>query len=172
MCADSVKRNMHNWGHSRRKAKIGDLFTYLMPDQKYRFARFVRDDIPLFGQANMLYFYSNEFDCGTEPARDLFIPPKLILPPQLTNNLCWVRGYVLFVAHWPLRLDEVFPRHCFTYSRFKGIHFVDEFENPVYEPFEPLGHWALTGYSMIDLELSRALGIPHEYDLVQNDPHD
>jgi hypothetical protein len=154
---------MHYWGHTRRRAKLGDLFTYLMPDGKYRFMRYVRNDVPVFSDANLLYFYVQEFNSPNEPPRDTFTPPRLLIPPTMTNNLGWVHGFFKFVAHWPLQPGEVFPRHCFRYWSAKGINYVDEHETPVHEPFEPLGRWALTSYSAIDLRLSDALGLPHAY---------
>ena len=160
--------NMRNWGHTRKRHKPGDLFTYLMPDGKYRFLRLVSDrsqsgmGVPV----NLLYFYDFAVDSRQPPPRDAFAPPHLLIPPQLTNNLGWVRGWFKFVAHWPLQTGEVFPRHCFQSEVFPDRYF-DEHGNRIERPFEPLGSWAVTSYAMIDLHLSRALGIPHAYDLAK-----
>lgn len=163
MRADDISLNMFCWGPSRRRAKIGDLFVYLMPDGKYRFLRFIKNDVPVFNRENLLYFYAQTFDSPDEPPRDSFIPPQLLIPPQISINLGWVRGYFKFVANWPILKGEVFPRHCFRYSTRKGIDYVDEEENQVEVPFEPLGYWQVSNYGAIDLMLSDALGLHHEF---------
>ena len=158
--------NMHNWGHSRKRRKPGDLFTYLMPDGQYRFLRFISDSSHsgMGVLVNLLYFYDLVQDNPHAPPHDAFTPPRLLIPPQLTNNLGWVRGWFKFVDHWPLQPDEVYPRHCFQ-SRLWPDRYFDEHGTRVTEPFEPLGSWGVTGYTQIDIDLSRALGIPHTYDL-------
>src|SRR5688572_2381109 len=137
--------NMHNWGHTRKRRKPGDLFVYLMPDGKYRFMRFVSDSSHsgMGAPANLLYFYDRAQGFQGRPPRDAFTPPRLLIPPQLTNNLGWVRGWFNFVDHWQLQEGEVFPRHCFRSELFADRYF-DEHGNRVEEPFEPLGSWGFT----------------------------
>lgn len=154
--------NMHQFEPSRKMRKPGDVFTYLMPDGIYRFIRLVSTTAASpfrVGKLNLLYCYVLESNSRDLPHEDELVPPRLLLPPQLTNNLGWVRGYFHFVGHLPLRPEETFQRHCFETVRPGGQYF-DQDGVEVFEPCEPLGRWVLTSYSMIDLRLSDILGIP------------
>ena len=165
---------MHNWGRSRHRAQPGDLFRYLMPDGQYRFARLIRKDAYWSlaeknagnpGDTNLVYLYDVAMKDADPPPRGVFAPPRLLLPPQLTNDLAWIRGYFQFVAHWPLQPGEILPRHSFYHQSWD--RYLDDDANFLDGPIPPVGRFVLTGYAMMDLRISDALGLPHAYHEVK-----
>jgi hypothetical protein len=170
MREEDAPLNMRNWGRSRRQAQPGDLFRYLMPDGLFRFARLIRRDAHWLlseknagnpGDANLVYLYGLATASDSLPPRAAFIPPRLLLPPQLTNDLAWLRGYFQYVAHWPLQPGEILARHCFYHQGWD--RYLDDDANFLEEPIPPVGRFVLTGYAMMDLRISDVLGLPHAY---------
>ena len=166
--SDDPERNMRHFLPSRKRRRPGDLFAYQMPDGWWGYIRFVKTDcaVVFFTGLNLLYIYRYRTPILEVPNRIKISRDDLLIPPQLTNNLGWVRGYFLFLTHLPIQDGEVFDRHCF-WSELNHAHY-DEFSNRVAAPFDPLGSQGVASYSLIDLRVSRALGIPHPHDLAKD----
>lgn len=166
MREDEIPLAMKQWEPTRKKRHPGDLFTFLMPDEKYRFIRYITDDAlsGMGGPVNLLYVYDYASDRDVLPPRNSFVPPKLLIPPQLTNNLGWVRGYFRYVASWPLEQDEVLNEHCFQDQLWKDRYY-DEYGTRLRNPVGIVGSWGLASFATIDLDVSRVLGIPNPFDI-------
>jgi hypothetical protein len=143
---------------TRRRPVAGDIFAMLPPDNRYLFGRVVRTDANVggFPNSNLIYIYR------ARSTRKDDVPflckNELLLPPGMTNNLPWSKGYFEFVKHEELGPDHILARHCFRDIR--GWYF-DEEGHRLAAPVEtPVGTWGLHSYRTIDDEVSRALGIP------------
>lgn len=143
---------------SRKAVREGDVFTYLMPDERYRFGRVIstRARIGPMEGCHLLYFYDATTPTG-EPPLEHLRPGRLLVPPLMTNRLPWTRGYFRTVWRGPLDPDLMLPRHCFWSANRKKYY--DEFSNELPGPVEPVGQWGLDSFLTIDDGLSRALGI-------------
>lgn len=161
---DDPERNMRHFAPSRKRRKPGDLFAYQMPDGLWGYIRFVKNhcSVGFFTGLNLLYVYSYRSSRLEIPDPHHLSPHSLLLAPQLTNNLGWVRGYYLFVRHIPIKEEDAFVRHCF-YSP-TNLRYYDEYSVAIDELFEPIGVSGVASYSMIDLLVSRALGLDHPHD--------
>jgi Immunity protein 26 len=144
---------------SRKALRSGDIFTMLLPSERFLFGRVVLVDRPRelapMPRSNLIYIYRREVDTSDPPlelARD-----DLLIPPVWTNRLAWARGMFRTVAHRELGDRDLLPQHCFR--RWTG-DFFDESGRPLERAIEPCGDWALTSYLMLDDMISDALGIP------------
>jgi hypothetical protein len=122
----------------------------------YLFGRVIRTDANAggFPNSNLIYIYSPESKTP-EPIPEL-LPRHLLLPPMMTNNLPWVRGYFKFVCHRPLAKGDLLPRHSFQDER--GWLF-NESGARQRRASSPIGEWALHSFRTIDDEISQALGL-------------
>jgi hypothetical protein len=148
---------------SRRKPKVGDVFAVQTPDRKYLFGRVI-DAKAAIGPMKgciLIYLFRTRSDSKNPPARGELAPTNLLLPPLITNQLPWSRGYFETIAHSPLEPGEVLEQHCFR--RSNGQYF-DEANNELPGPVEPVGDWGLQSYRTIDDEISDALGFPRVPD--------
>ena len=81
---------------------------------------------------------------------------QLLVPPMMTNDLGWTKGYFEFVEHRELSPLNLLPQHCFKDS--DGRYF-DEKSNRLRAPVEPVGQWGLQSFRTIDDDISKAIGI-------------
>jgi len=142
---------------SRRRLHPGDVFTFQMPDDLFRYGRVITTDAFIGGFPNcvLIYLYA-------ESSRDKSDIPRLqkndlLIAPLGTNRLAWIRGYFEFVANVPLTADDVWPVHCFWDDPFQ--RYVDEHGNKLPHRFEPCGFDGLNSFLTIDYQISAALGI-------------
>ena len=165
---DDPGSNMRHFLPSRKRRKPGDLFAFQMPDERWGYIRFAKDgcSVGFFPDVNLLYVYAYRSQQLEVPDRRHLTPDLLLLPPQLTNNLGWVRGYFVFVDHLPIQPGDLHPRHCFWSAASRAYY--DEYSRPLDIPFDPIGTFGVTSYSMIDLQVSHALGIPHPHDFAND----
>lgn len=79
------------------------------------FGRVVSDKArPFSGRAAtffLVYIYKNLSGSASEPPR--LTPDELLIPPMITNQQGWFRGYFRPVVHADLRVGDVLPVHCF-----------------------------------------------------------
>jgi hypothetical protein len=159
--------NFHLLKRSRRLLSAGDIFVMKLPTLKYLFGRVIlTPDYPRLGptpHAHLLYVYRWQSD-RMEPDLSELTPRNLLIPPQWTNRLGWIRGFHQTVAHYPLTVADRLPVHCF-HSVLRRAY-VDETGRPVPRRVEPCGVWGLGGYYLLDRDISKALGIPHWTDNV------
>ena len=142
---------------SRRRPKVGDIFAMLPPGGLYLYGRVIVTDANPLGVrgANLIYIYrprSKEINIVPQLLRG-----QLLLPPMITNNLPWSRGYFQFIENRALVPMDCLQQHCFKDSRG---WFFDEYRNRLPGPIEPVGDWGLHSYRTIDNAISKALGIP------------
>jgi hypothetical protein len=141
---------------TRVRPAPGDIFAMLPPDGLYLYGRVIATDANAggFEGANLIYVYrarSKEKTAVPELFR-----AQLLLPPLMTNNLPWTKGYLEVVEHRSLSQLDRLPQHCFCDVR--GWYF-DEKGSRLAGLTQPVGGFGLHGFRSIDDEISRALGI-------------
>lgn len=143
---------------NRRRPQVGDIFVTLPADGLFLYGRVIATDVNAggFPGANLIYVYrprSKEINAIPHLLRG-----QILLPPIMTNNLPWTRGYFQFLENRALvRMDRL-PQHCFE-DVIRGWYW-DEYGNRLLGPIEPVGQWGLHSYRTIDDEISKALGVP------------
>ena len=148
---------------TRRKPEAGDIFVFqleTLPD-RYFFGRVVATDTTIGGfsgnefKAVLIYLYR------TSSAEKTDIPPlllsDLLVPPIGTNNLPWTLGFFEVIKSGQNISKDLLPQHCF--KNFRGW-FVDEYGNRLQGPVEPVGINGVAGIGAIDIDISKALGLP------------
>ena len=156
---------------SRHSPTPGDLFAVNMCGKRWVIGRVISNNaVGLTANANLLYFYRMEVEDPFDPtATKTPIAPDLLIPPEITNNLGWTRGFYLHLRNVPLQPQELLPRHVFkseVYAENDPRRFIDEYGNPTPPPEPGLfcGMSGLSSYTFIDDALSIALGIPPKKD--------
>lgn len=143
---------------SRRKLKAGDIFVMLPLDGLYLYGRVMSTDARAgwsMPGANLIYVYRPRTRQKL-PVPEL-LREHLLVPPMMTNNLPWSKGYFEFIESREIRAKDRLDQHCFKDSR--GRYF-DEQCKALAQAVEPIGQWGLHSYRTIDDEVSKALGIP------------
>jgi len=144
----------------QRKLVVGDIFALQILPKQYHFGRIIRLDakIVAFRDCILGYVYNATSDSKTD------IPElsknDLLIRPFMTNQQPWTKGYFEIVRREPLEPEDVLTPHCFELN---GMFF-DEYNNRLPERIEPCGFHGLGSYRTIDVEISRALGIPLSED--------
>jgi hypothetical protein len=142
-----------------RRPQVGDIFAMLPPDGLYLHGRVISIDAdagPSMPGNNLIYVYQVRSK-EKRPVPEL-PPEELLVPPMMTNNLPWTRGYFQFLENRPLIAADRLPQHCFKDSIRERYY--DEHCNALQRPVEPVGEWGLHSYQTIDDAISKALGIP------------
>ena len=150
---------------NQRKPETGDVFVFQLeqiPD-RYFYGRVVATDTKLGGLQEggvvLIYLYK-----VTSPEKTN-IPPlnlsELLVPPIGTNTLPWTRGFFEVVKSGKITSKDVLPQHCFR--DFRGWYF-DEYGNRLPGPIEPVGEYGIAGIGAIDIDISKALGLPPKED--------
>lgn len=141
----------------RRRPAAGDVFVMAPSDGLFLYGRVIATDVSAggFPDANLIYVYrARSREKNVIP---VLLRGQLLVPPMMTNNLPWTRGYLEFLANHPLGTMDRLPQHCFRDTR--GWYF-DEYGNRLPGPIEPVGQWGLQSFRTTDDEISKALGIP------------
>lgn len=146
---------------SRKKPEVGDIFALLPPDGLYVYGRLIATGVNAGGYpgGNLIYIYRpRSKEIGNIPT---LLRGQLLLPPMMTNNLPWSRGYFQVIDNKPLSSMDRLPQHCFRDVR--GWYF-DEHGNRLSKPVEPIGEWVLKSFRTIDDAVSKTLGLPISED--------
>lgn len=140
---------------SRKKLQPGDIFVFQMPDDFYRYGRVIRTDAigGGFPDCNLIYLYA--VATSTKLPVPALSTGSLLIPPELTNTLPWVRGYFENIEHRPLLKNDTLLVHCFWDDPFE--RYVDEYRNVLDRRHEPCGFYGLASYAGIDQAVSKAL---------------
>lgn len=158
MPKDDVRVNMCPLRKSRPSLQPGDIFTYLMLDQLFRFGRVIRTDanIGCFPNCILLYFYK-----ATSKSKSV-VPglhkTELLIPPVCTNRQAWLKGYFETLVSKALTPEDVLDPHCFWSPIQKCYFDLDGHRLP--KRYEPCGDYGVDSYRTIDDQISKALGIP------------
>jgi hypothetical protein len=146
---------------SRRRPIPGDLFVMKPGRGPFLFGRVIRTDANAggFPNANLIYIY--EFRSTSKEMPPDLRADALLLPPILTNNLPWSRGYFECVGNRSLQPGDCLALHCFRDERG---WFFDETGRRLRDPVDPVGEWGLHSYRTIDDAISVVLGIPLSAD--------
>lgn len=161
------KTNMIRGKSNRKRRKVGEIFTFSVLEGEYYWGRVICLDVNMWGfdSQKLVYLY-NISTHSTES-----IPPldknNLLIPPLGLANGFWSDGYFQTVAVLPLPDEDRFERHCFRSGIRGSNEFRDEFNNPVDEPFEPLGRGGAPNIRAVDTRISEALGI----EPIPDDPY-
>ncbi|SCX89665.1 Imm26 family immunity protein [Microvirga guangxiensis] len=142
---------------SRRRPETGDIFAMLPPDGAFLFGRVIATNVNAggFEGSNLIYVYRNRSVERSSPPK--LSREELLLPPMMTNNLPWSKGYFEFLENRALEAADRFPVHCFRDTR--GWYF-EETGRRLTGIIDPVGTWGLHSFRTIDDEISKALGIP------------
>lgn len=143
---------------SRRVPEQGDIFVMRPPDGVFLYGRVISTTAKAgwgFDNSNLIYVYRRRA-VEREPVPPL-LRNELLVPPMMTNQLPWSRGYFEFLMNRPLGTMDRLPQHCF--KRSTGGYYDDE-GNELAGLVEPCGQYGLHSFRTIDDEISRALGIP------------
>src|SRR4051812_1990034 len=125
---------------SRRRPRRGDVFALAMAEN-YLLGRVVsvtaKPGWSMSG-ANLIYVFRTKFSQLPDvPAGSALSPAtELLVPPMMTNNLPWTRGYFQTIGSVPLTAEDVLPQHCFRSSTGK---YFDEAANELAGAAEPCG---------------------------------
>jgi len=143
---------------TRRTPEAGDVFVMKPPDGQYLYGRVIATDAnPLgVGGGLLIYVYRARSEAKTPPPaldRD-----ALLVPPMMTNNQPWTKGYFEHLENRPLTPMDRLAQHCFKDDVRGGYR--DEHGNRLPAAVEPVGVWGLQSFRTIDDEISKALGIP------------
>ncbi|MFB2556774.1 Imm26 family immunity protein [Herbiconiux liangxiaofengii] len=144
---------------SRKRPKAGDIFV-MQTDRGYIAGRVIRSDARFSRNApgvNLIYVFSHIFDSTDDVLRADLSQVELLLPPILTNNQGWLRGYFKTLTNVPLRAEEASVRHAFMH-RSTGT-FWDEDLNELPSAVGPVGDYALDSHLTIEDSVSRALEV-------------
>ncbi len=159
---EEIKRVLRIQQPSRKMPKAGDVFRMHLINGKYLFGRVIsteacHGDVP---KLLLLYVYNYLSDDGHAP--ELLRKEDMLLPPKITNRQGWLKGYFETVQQRSLEAEEIFERHCFESKMFNGSsRYFDEYDNPLSQRLEPCGSRSVAGYSSMDNDIARALGIPN-----------
>jgi Immunity protein 26 len=158
MPSKNVQVNMRLLRKSRPILRPGDVFTYLMPDQLFRFGRVIRTDASIGGFPNCVLLYFYEATSRSKDNIPILDKSDLLIPPVATNRQGWLRGFFETLVNRSLTPEEVFDPHCF-WSPIQEWCF-DADGHKLQTRFEPCGDYGVHSYRTIDDEISKALGIP------------
>lgn len=137
------------------------MFVLKILNQKYLWGIVANTNIQ-FGSTNMLHhiqFFSLETD-SIENMTD-FSSVRLLVPPIITNELAWKKGYFMNVGK--LENVESLPsvQNASFYSALKNKIFNDNQEEILFNNhFDSLGEHTLISYLEIDNRISHTLEIP------------
>lgn len=147
---------------SRHDPQPGDLFLMNLLGKRWILGRVVANDCrsDRFTEypAVLLYIYDMKVidpdDIRTP------IPPKLLIPPELTNRQGWTQGWLLHVRNEPMTPSELLPRHVFDGVAVDG-RFRNEYAQFVDAPSpgELVACSGLASILGIEESISEALGI-------------
>lgn len=141
---------------SRKRLRSGDLFALKPVRGAFLFGRVIQTGVNAggFPTANLIYIYrtrSRRKDQVPELRRD-----ELLVPPIMTNNLPWRRGYFEPIGHESLSPDDVLPQHHFQDPDGRSF---DQNGREIDDPQPPIGSWGLDSFRTIDDKVSEALGL-------------
>ena len=144
---------------SNKKPQSGDIFAMQLPDDTYLFGRVVGAELepapmPL---SYLIYVYADRSQTK-QPALNMLLPDRLLLPPVFINRMPWTKGYFETVWHEDLSNVALLPQHCFWDAA--RARYVDEQHKPLPSEIQPCGDWGLSSYRWLDDQISDALGIP------------
>lgn len=151
-------RLMQSLTATRKRPRVGDLFV-LKLEEGFLSGRVIATDAtfdPSVSGLNLLYIYR-----GIEPVHPNLQPrymdaDALLIPPVITNNQGWLKGYFYTIGNVELTDDQLLPQHCFR-GLGDGTYW-DEYSNKLARAFPPVGVHALDSYLTIENEIALALG--------------
>lgn len=145
---------------SRRAPEVGDIFVMLPPDGRYLFGRVVSVDANPLGAGGAILIYVYESRSENKQAIPDLSPEHLLVPPMMTNQLPWSKGYLEFVEHHSLSKEDTLDVHCFERSWTSPKQYFNEHGVRLSGPVGFVGSWGLESFRTIDDKVSKALGIP------------
>lgn len=142
---------------SRRAPAEGDIFVMLPPDGLFLYGRVISTTAKVGPMQNCVLIYVYRRRSKEKEVVPNLLRNELLVPPMMTNELPWKRGYFETLNNLMLGPFDRLPQQSFADSN--GRYF-DENSNPLPGPVEPVGQWGLHSFRTIDDEISKALGIP------------
>ncbi len=130
----------------------------LPPGGRYLYGRVISTQAKIGPMAECILIYVYKAMSAEKNHVPELQPNRLLVPPMLTNRLPWSRGYFEFLRRDELRQEDQLAQHCFYDSIFN--QYLDESNNVLPGPVEPVGVHGLHSFRTIDDEISKALGIP------------
>jgi len=140
-----------------KKPTVGDIFVMQFNNGSYLFGRTISTVAKLgsIDRLNLIYIYNALSNYKTQiPNLDKIF---LLVPPIITNNLPWTRGYFEVIKNLPLSKDDVLEQHCFR--SYTSGYYYDEQTNRLDKEYKPCGVFGLDSFMTIDYHVSKALGL-------------
>ena len=158
---EQIKHIFHEQERSRKKVRVGDVFVMKL-DDGYLYGRVVSDTAMMdkFSDPEwlLLYVYAGVYADDTHIPREVISPPRLLIPPVITNRLGWRHGYFRTVGNLPIQSDQLLPRHVFRSPMSDELWDEGNARITAVEETDLVGCKALDSYLSIEDSVSRALG--------------
>lgn len=152
-----IEMNLKILKRTNKSPVVGDLFTMMLPDDRYLFGRVMDTDANPLGKGGGVLIYIYKEISASKQKTPNMMATNLLVPPIITNKQPWTKGYFETIANYPVRKGEQLGVHCFKDSR--GWYF-NEQGTRLKEKTDPVGEWGLHSYRTIDDAISMILGIP------------
>ncbi|KJS16093.1 MAG: hypothetical protein VR69_10860 [Peptococcaceae bacterium BRH_c4b] len=142
---------------SRKKPKEGDVFVIQPEKGLYYLGRVIRTNIsskdPFVNGSSLIYIYDNS-------VKSLEIPSslanrELLIPPQIVNNLGWVRGYFKTIGNLPVLQEDLLEDYGFWDVITQ--RYVDEEGKVIAKQPKVIGSYALGSYGSVSYKVSQVL---------------
>ncbi len=150
--------NMRILKKTRKSPQVGDYFVLQIVEGKYHWGRVIKKDVVGGGYPNSILVYIYNVCTQEKSLVPELIKEDLLIPPKVTNELPWKKGYFEMVGNGELKEGDKFDFHCFYDVVFDC--YMDENGERILKRIEPCGSYGLASFSSIDDELSQALEIP------------
>ncbi|MBS3120747.1 hypothetical protein J4420_03450 [Candidatus Woesearchaeota archaeon] len=152
---------MSLFSKSRKKPRIGDVFVLSFPGGMYCFGRVIQNNAimckaPIF---NLVYIYKYIKKDKNDVPQDLGVQ-NLLLPPIVTNNQGWLRGYFETIKTVDIHEGEVLPIHCFENDDFSPAKYFDEDEKELNTKYTICGSYGLASFWYVYKQVSKKLNLP------------
>ena len=147
---------------SRKKRKVGDIFVLFFPGEKYCFGRVIKTGVVGGGVPgfNLIYIYKYIKKDKNDVPNDLGVQ-NLLLPPIVTNNQGWLRGYFETVKTADIYDGGILPIHCFEDNiLYIPSKYFDEYGKELKKKYKICGRYVLTSFWSIYKQAGRELNLP------------
>ncbi len=147
-----------------RTVLAGNIFRLHIPAVGWLFGRVIDDKASIgYGPGLFIIYIYDSVQRSPEPVPEQAMTiDRLLIPPFLSDGLCWRKGYFCNVGHRPTRPEDVLPQHCFQDADEPEV-FVDGRDSLIERipTAAHVGKWVYTSHGMVDHDLGKALGLPN-----------
>lgn len=150
--------NMRVLQASTHRRSVDEIFVFTFREDEFYWGRVVSTGLIFDGVENVILCYAyHHSTTGLDPIPQ-FEKNHLLIPPFVTNDELWNKGYFETIAMHSHQPGDNHPTHCFK-SPDDDIY-QDEYGEILPGRMEPCGANLFHSCSMIDEALSGVLGFP------------